>query len=197
MKGPLRFDRAYYDRFYRRRRTRVASPESTALLVDFVASYLRLIGLSPGTALDLGCGLGYWKKPLQRHFPRLVYQGVEISDYLCAEYGYEKGSVVDYRCPAPQDLVVCQGVLQYLAEREAKKGIRNLARLCGGALYLETLTAEDWEDNVDQELTDGDVHLRPAAWYRRELGRHFFNCGGGLFVPRETPLVLYELERLD
>jgi hypothetical protein len=104
---------------------------------------------------------------------------------------------VDYAASEPADLVVCHGVLQYLDARSARRAIANLARLTGGALFLEALTAEDWEHNCDRSLTDGDVFLRPAAWYRRELARRFTNCGGGVFLAASSPAVLYELEKAE
>ena len=41
---------------------------------------------------------------------------------------------------------------------------------------------------------DGDVNLRSGAWYRRRLARHFVNAGGGLFVHRDAPVVMFDLE---
>ena len=73
--------------------------------------------------------------------------------------------------------------------------LQNLARVTEQLLYLEVLTQEDWDDNVDQERTDGDVHLRDASWYRTRLSKHFIGFGGGLFLPRNSNVVLYELER--
>ena len=40
---------------------------------------------------------------------------------------------------------------------DARKAIRNLARLTRGALFLEVLTREDWERNTEQGATDGKV----------------------------------------
>lgn len=188
-----KFDRAYYDRFYRDPRTRVASREGFRRLGRFVAAYLAHLEVEVDSVLDLGCGLGHWREVAAERFPDAEYTGVEVSEYLCRELGWERGSVVDWDGEAA-DLVVCHGVLQYLGARDCKRAIANLARLAEGALYLEVLTEEDWDRNVDQAVTDGDVFLRPAAWYRRELGRRFVACGGGLFLPADTPAVLFELE---
>jgi trans-aconitate methyltransferase len=189
-----RFDAAYYRRFYEDPGTAVGSREETRLLVDFVAAYVKYLRIPVRRMLDAGCGLGRWKKPLADHFPHASYTGVEVSDYLCRTCGWEQGSVVDYRAPEPFDLVVCQGVLQYLPEQDAADAIANLARLCGGALYLEVVTAEDWKNACDRRVTDARVHRRPAAWYRERLARYFIACGGGVFVPRDARVVLYELE---
>jgi SAM-dependent methyltransferase len=191
------FDAAYYERFYQDPTTCVLSTESVDRLVDFVCAYLRHLEIEVETVLDLGCGLGLWRAALERHLPDVHYTGVEYSEYLCCQYGWEQGSVVDYRPAEPADLVVCQGVLQYLPARQARAAVRNLARVTAGALYLEVLTRRDWEENCSQDRTDGHVYLRQADWYRRALGKYFIPIGGGLFVPREDPPVLYELEKLD
>lgn len=190
-----RFDRAYYDRFYRDPGTRVASGEDTDKLATFVVAYLRFLGLEPETVVDLGCGLGTWRDALARIAPDAEYTGVEVSEYLCAEYGWEQGSVVDYRAEHEFDLVICQGVLQYVDDVDA--AVENLADLCQGALFLEVLTRQDWEQNCDRRRTDGNVHLRTAAYYRKRLRPHFVNAGGGVFVSRRTGLSLFELESLD
>ncbi len=189
-----RFDQAYYDRFYRDPDSRVAEAEEMERLVGFVASYAKYLEIPVRTALDLGCGLGPWKAPLQSHFQGLRYQGVELSAHLCRELGWRRGSVVDWS-GRPANLVICQGVLQYLGARDAKKAIGNLSRLTRGLLYLQALTREDWEENCDQERTDGEVHLRPADWYRQALAPRFVNMGGGVFLPADSEVVLYELER--
>jgi len=92
------------------------------------------------------------------------------------------------------DLVICQGVLQYLDDRTAARALANLARWTDGVLFLEALTRRDWRENCDRERTDGDVHLRDGAWYRRRLARHFQRCGGGVFVARAAGCSLFELE---
>ena len=189
-----KFDRAYYDRYYRDARTRVATRRAFERLGGFVAGYLEYLEIRVRTVLDLGCGVGHWKPVVRHRFPGARYTGVEVSRYLCREYGWERGSVAAWTGP-PADLVICHGVLQYLRARDARRAIRNLRRLTAGALYLEVLTREDWDHNVDRDITDGDVYLRPAAFYRKELARGFVGCGGGIFLPKTTDVVLYELER--
>jgi SAM-dependent methyltransferase len=190
-----RFDKAYFDRYYRNPSTRVGSRRDTLRLARFVCSYLKFLDQPVARVVDLGCGLGWWRDAIGRHFPRAIYTGVEVSPYLCREHGWQRGSVADWQASEPFDLVICQGVLQYLDAAGARAAFRNLARLCGGALYLEALTREDWERNCDRETTDGDTWLRPAAWYRAELEDRFTNCGGGVFLAPGSPAVLFELEK--
>lgn len=190
------FDEAYYQKFYRDRRTRVADRKSCALLAGFVFAYLDYLRLPVGKVLDVGCGTGLWRREVRQRYPGALYVGVETSEYACAKYGWERGSVVDYRTSEDFDLVICQGVLQYLDDEQAEAALDNLPRLATSALYLEFLTTEDWERNCNREITDGKVHLRSVAWYRKRLQRHFRNCGGGLFLSRASPAVLYEIETL-
>lgn len=188
------FDAAYYARYYENARTRVAGPEDTARLARFVWGYLEHLGVRPKSALDLGCGLGWWRDSLRALAPSLRYRGVERSAHLCETLGWEQGSVVDY-AGSGADLVICQGVLQYLDRREALTAIETLARVSKKALYLEVLTEEDWAHHVDRARTDGSMQLRPARFYRRALARHFVACGGGLYLPHASPAVLFELEK--
>lgn len=190
-----RFDACFYERFYADPDTRVSSEESVGRLVRFVCAYLDYLQVEVREVLDFGCGIGLWREPLQQAFPQLRYHGVEFSDYLCGVHGWTQGSAVDYDHGQPADLVVCQSVLQYLPANQARAAIRNLARHTGQALYLEAVTKADWANSCDQSRTDGDVYLRTGQWYRRALAPHFVSCGGGLFLPKDSPVVLYELEQ--
>ena len=189
-----RFDAAYYERFYGDAATRVSSRAATTRLARFVSAYIAYLDLPVRRILDAGCGLGWWREPLARRYPKAVYSGIEISSHLCRQHGWQQASLVDYRAEAPFDLVICQGVLQYLDNGEAAAAIDNLGELCRGALYLEALTRDDWKRSVDRSRTDGDVHLRGGRWYRRRLARRFLNAGGGLFVHVDAPTVMFELE---
>lgn len=189
------FDKGYYDRFYRDPKTRVHGRKEVRILGDFVSAYLRHLRLDIRRVLDLGCGLGYWQQVIARSYPQANYTGVELSEYLCETMGWEQGSVVDYRSKKPADLVICQGVLQYLNRNQAMDAIANLAQLSGSALYLEALTSEDLRQSCDPQRTDTKVHLRSASWYRKQLREHFLPLGGGLFVRQDSEVVLYELEK--
>ncbi|MEO0323372.1 MAG: class I SAM-dependent methyltransferase [Myxococcota bacterium] len=190
-----RFDASYYRRFYEDPRTRVADRSTTRRLGAFVGAYLRFLEVEVDSVLDLGCGLGWWQ-PVANKL-RASYRGVEVSPHLCEAHGWMQGSVVDFPGPGA-DLVVCQGVLQYLPAREAQKALTNLARLTYGALYLEVLTREDWDENVSRDRTDGDVYFRGVDWYRSRLRKRFVAAGGGVFLPRDgASATLYALEKLE
>jgi hypothetical protein len=73
--------------------------------------------------------------------------------------------------------------------------MRNLARLCRGALYLEAVTREDWEqDMVDQTLTDTRQFRHRAQMYRRTLSEGFTEVGGGLWLSQRAEVPLFALE---
>jgi SAM-dependent methyltransferase len=194
-----RFDAAYYERFYGERSTRVSDSAAVARLSGFVAGYLRYLQLPVRSVLDIGCGVGHWRAAVATTWPRAAYHGVEASEHLCQRYGWRAGSIVDFDPHAAWgqrhfDLVVCQGVLQYLDDKAAAQALANLAQWTRGALYLEALTRADWQHNCDRTRTDGNVHLRSGTFYRRHLRRSFLTVGGGLFVARTTGVTLFELE---
>jgi 2-polyprenyl-3-methyl-5-hydroxy-6-metoxy-1,4-benzoquinol methylase len=190
-----RFDERYYQRFYRDPATRATTHQVVRRQAAFVAAYARHLGLRVRRILDIGCGLGWMLAALQNEFPKARCVGVEYSEHLCATQGWQRGSVSDFVAAVPFDLVVCHDVLPSLGDRGCAAAIDNLARLCRGALYLGALTAEDWQ-RCDQARTDRDVYLRPAAWYRRRLAKHFDNAGGGVFLKRPLDLPLWALETL-
>jgi SAM-dependent methyltransferase len=188
------FDEAYYRRFYVDRPTRAQHPSDVRRLAAFVFAYLNYLRIPVRRVLDVGCGLGRWHGAVAQHHPRAAYTGVEPSAYLCEKYGWQRGSVTDYRARGRYDLVVCQSVLQYLDDADVHRAIANMARLCRGALYLEITTRGDLQRYADRARTDTDIHVRTADWYRRALRPHFRSAGGGVFLPNDSPVVLYELE---
>lgn len=194
MKRKFAFDARYYARYYENPRTRVGSQKEATRLGRLLSAYLAYLGQPVATVLDIGCGVGHMRPVVKRVFAGASYTGVEHSEYLCERYGWEQGSVVDWRSRKRYDLVICRGVLQYLPRSEAEKALDNLASLCRGCLYLEALTREDWETACDKERTDGAVYLRPASFYKRRLASDFAAAGAGLFVHESSPAVLYALE---
>jgi hypothetical protein len=86
-------------------------------------------------------------------------------------------------------------VLPYLPKARLRAAVRNIARHCRGAAYIQMITREDWDQDIcDPQRTDPTMHRFEATWYRSTLGRYFVNCGGGVFVPKESDVVLWELE---
>lgn len=190
------FDEAYYQRFYFDKKTSVVDPGHVERLGTFVCSYLKYLRVPVKRVLDMGCGIGLWQGVMQQHFPQAKYQGVEFSPYLCERFGWQQGSVVDYRAAKPFDVVICQGVLPYLSAADLKLALRNLGQLCCGALYVEAVTREDWQEgNLDEALTDPRLQQHPAQVYRRALSESFIEVGGGVWLSRQAELPLFALER--
>ena len=189
------FDEAYYQRYYFDKKTSVVDPQHMQRLGTFVFSYLKYLRLPVARVLDVGCGIGLWRDLLAQHFPQASYQGVEISDYLCTRYGWTRGSVVDFASSEPYDLVICQGVLPYLSPTDLQRALHNLGRLCKGALYLEAVTREDYDnDTIDETLTDPRLLRHRAQLYRRGLARHFSQLGGGLWLSAQAQVPMFTLE---
>jgi SAM-dependent methyltransferase len=189
------FDESYYDRFYFDKKTRVADRLHVERLGAFVSSYLQYLRVPVHRVLDIGCGVGLWRDIVMRHFPQASYHGVEVSDYLCRRYGWERGSVVDHAAAKPFDFVICQGVLAYLSPADLKQALRNLGTLSHGALYVEAVTLEDYQnDVVDEELTDPLLFRHRAEVYRRGLSRNFRNLGGGVWLARRAEVPVFTLE---
>jgi 2-polyprenyl-3-methyl-5-hydroxy-6-metoxy-1,4-benzoquinol methylase len=190
----MAFDRDYYQRFYFNPRTAVTSRSEMRARARMIVGCTQYLGLPVASILDAGAGVGLLRAPLLRAFKRADYTGVEISEYLCERYGWQHGSVEKYRSRRRFDLVVCYDVLQYLAEDEARRAIANLARLCRGALYFGALTTEDWRENCDRGRTHRIGGLRAGSWYRRELVRAFRPLGCGMWLKKELPLTVWNLD---
>lgn len=193
MRPPDRFDAAYYRRHYAGH-GRVHSAREIARLAAGVAGLAAWLGVELRAVLDVGAGPGLWRDWFRRHRPGVRYRSTDVSPYACARYGHERRDVSRWRSRERHDLVICQGVLQYLDDAAAARAIDNLGAMCRGLLYLEAITARDLAEAVDPEATDTAVHGRTGAWYRRRLARHFVQVGAGLWAARRAGLVFYELE---
>ncbi|MEG0002389.1 MAG: methyltransferase domain-containing protein [Comamonas sp.] len=189
------FDEAYYERYYFDKKTSVVDPQHMERLGSFVCSYLKYLRVPVRRVLDVGCGIGLWRDIIARHFPQATFHGVEYSAYLCERFGWERGSVVDYRAEQPFDFVICQGVLPYLSAADLKRALHNFAALSQGALYIEAVSHEDWErDILDETLTDPRLFRHRAELYRRGLSQGFTELGGGIWLQRDAEVPLFELE---
>ncbi|HVY22169.1 MAG TPA: class I SAM-dependent methyltransferase [Steroidobacteraceae bacterium] len=193
MQSKERFDAAYYRRFYTRASTRAMSKPETERRAALIAALVAQLEIPVKRILDVGCGLGWFRKPLLKVFPRARYEGVEYSQYLCGKLGWHHGSVVDFKGRGQYDLVICCDVIQYLSHRDAERALNNLARLCRGALFIHVPTRHDWQHLMDPGGTDTRVHVRSAQWYRRRLNEYFTHVGNGVLVKYGVPYLQWEL----
>lgn len=189
-----RFDAAYFGRFYESRETRVHGPAEIARLARGVTGMIAWFGGEIRAVLDVGAGAGLWRDWFGKHRPGVRYLSTDVSAYACERYGHERRDIARWRGRERFDLVVCQGVLPYLADEDAARAIENVAAMCRGFLYLEAITTRDLEEVCDKGATDTAVHVRTGAWYRERLAPHFTTLGCGLFYRRGGPIGFYELE---
>ena len=196
---PRRYDRAYFDKWYRAPGTRVRSRAELTRLVTFVVATAEyVLGRPVRSVLDVGAGEGNWLPVLRTLRPRIAYQGVDPSEYAVGRFGRRRnlllGDVVSLDAlPLADgyDLVVANGMLNYLAPDVLRAGLRQLVQRADGLLYLELFTGAD--------DVGGDTHFATsydAAWYRRVLrGAGLVGCGMHCYLRKELVSRLAELER--
>lgn len=163
------YDKAYFDRWYRHRTTRVSSHAEVRRKVSVAVTMCEYFLHRPiRTVLDIGCGEGAWLPHLRALRPRVIYNGIDSSDYAIERFGTERnirrgtfGELPKLRLSV-YDLVICSDVLHYVPDEQIRKGVDTLADVTDGMAFIEVLTKED--DIV------GDLEAfirRPAAWYRK------------------------------
>ena len=193
-----RFDKAYFDRWYRNPRRRVLDGDEIrrrATLVVAIAEYI--LERPVRSALDVGCGEGNWRAPLRRLRPGMRYIGVDPSDYVVRKFGRRRNiragsaeSLHLMRLRGPFDIVIASGVLNFLALEDLRRALRTMSKLVEGVAFLEIFTARD--DVV------GDTRgwqPRSAAHYRRMVrSAGFVSCGPHCYVTRQRAATLAALE---
>lgn len=168
------YDRAYFDRWYRDPRKRVATPADVARKARLVVGIAEALLQRPvRSALDIGCGEGAWRLALRALRPGLRYVGIDSSAYVVSRFGKARGirygtfgTLATADLEAPFDLIICCDVLQYVGQPELSRGLEAVTGLLDGVTYLEAYTTAD--DVV------GDRHgwfHRPPAFYRRAFNR--------------------------
>jgi len=177
----LRYDRRYFDKWYRDPTHRVstaATASRKAAVALAVAEYF--LERPVRTVLDVGCGEGQWRTVLRRLRPGLHYTGVDPSPYAVGRYGRSRnlllGGLQDLPglALAPKyDLIVCSDVLYYVPRTELVRGFTGLVDRLGGVAFLEAYGSE--------EVAKGDtrtIERRDPGFYRRLFRRHgLVSCG--------------------
>ncbi len=189
-----RFDEAYYQRFYVDKATRVTSAEEHDSLARFVFCFAEWNKIEIRNVLDIGAGVGLWKKWIAKHQKSVAYEGTEVSQAMCKKHGFTERDITRWRDRKKFDLIVCQGVLQYLPDPDLAPAIANIAAMSRGLVYFEITTRGDLRERCDQELTDQDIHVRNGSYYRGILLKYFLNVGAGLWWSKEQTPPFYELE---
>lgn len=186
VRGAERYDREYFDRFYRGRGA-LRSNMELARQVALVLSITEwVIGRPVRHVLDVGCGEGAWRAPLLKARPGLHYTGVDPSDYAVRRFGRRRnilpgalGALTGLPLAPCYDLLIANDVLHYLNARELQRALPELRALTEGVAWLHLRTSE--EDII------GDVaHLQrlSAARYRTLIQRaDFLPIGLQCYVP--------------
>lgn len=200
----LRYDAAYFDRWYRSRTHRVRTPTEIGRIVAMTVAAAEYVLERPiRTVLDVGAGEGHWRGHLRRLRPRVRYVGVEPSAYAVRRFGrtrdLRQGTLatlpslaLEREAPQGFDLIVSCGVLNYVPEPELAAGLATLATLAGlsnGVAFLELFSSGD-------EIT-GDIprDRRPASWYAGLLAAAGWTpCGLHCYVPAHVAERMVALE---
>ena len=194
-----RYDKAYFDKWYRNPRSRVVTPAATERKVRMVIGIAEYLLERPiRRVLDIGCGEAPWRAQLRRIRPRVHYDGIDPSSYVVERYGARRnirlggfGDVGRVGLEGPYDLVVCADVLQYVADADLVRGLAAIRELLGGVAFLEAYTTGD-ELVGDRRLwQDRDL----KEWRRRLRAAGLVSCGMHCYVGEPLDARLLELER--
>jgi 2-polyprenyl-3-methyl-5-hydroxy-6-metoxy-1,4-benzoquinol methylase len=188
------FDEAYYKQYYEDPKTRVTSPKEHAHLAQHVFSFAAWNLLEIERVLDVGAGIGLWRDWIAKNAPKSEYTGTEVSEVMCKKHGFLQCDIARWRDRKKYDLIICQGVLQYLPDPDVAPAVANIAAMARGLVYFEALTRADLRERADTARTDADVFVRNGSYYRRMFARHFLTVGAGLFWPLGEPVPFWELE---
>jgi SAM-dependent methyltransferase len=196
-----RYDKAYFDKWYRNPRSRVVTPASTERKVRMVVGIAEYLLERPiRRVLDVGCGEAPWRAQLRRIRPRVHYEGIDPSPYVVERFGTRRnirlggfGDVGRVGLEGAYDLVVCSDVLQYVEDADLVRGLAAISRMLEGVAFLEAYTTGDelvgdrrqWQDRSARE------------WRRRLKAAHLTACGMHCYVAAPLEDRLLELERAD
>lgn len=199
MKLGTRFDKAYFDRWYRDPRRRVLDRSEIArraALVVSIADYV--LERRARSALDLGCGEGNWRAPLLGLRRGMRYVGVDPSEYAVRRFGRRRNILLGsaetldtLRLRGPFDVVIASGVLNFLSDAPLRRALRTIARLANGVAFVELFTATDEVVGDTRGWTP-----RSASYYRRMVrAAGLIQCGPHCYVGRSRAATLAALER--
>lgn len=193
-----RYDRAYFDRWYRGSDPAVGTEADLERAVALAVAATESVLARPlESVLDVGCGEGRWQPVIRRLRPEAAYLGIDSSEYAVERFGETRNlrrgrfAELGYHVfDEPFDLVVCSDVLHYLDDEEILTGIDALVDRTGGVAVMDIFTEEDHPEGD----RDG-FHPRPAIWYRRTLAdAGLVPIGLQMYVPDEVAEVLETLD---
>jgi alkylated DNA nucleotide flippase Atl1/SAM-dependent methyltransferase len=179
-----RFDRAYFDHWYREEG--FGAQIRLDRKVDFALSAAEyLLDRPVRRVLDVGCGEGEWQPALARRRPKATYLGIDPSRYAVERFGRKRnlrlGRLADLATiledEEPFDLIVCIDVFGYVGDAEAREGLATIARHLDGVALLEIYVEGD---DIVGDLED--FRWRTAStferWFRQagltRIGPHLY-----------------------
>ena len=174
------YDRAYFQRWYHNRGTRVNTRADVRRKVALAVAAAEYVLHRPiRNVLDIGCGEGAWLAHLRALRPAIKYAGLDSSEYAVKRFGRTRNIRRATFGDLPSleldvfDLVVCSDVLHYVPDGEIHAGMKALAKICDGLAFFEVLTAED------EVIGDLDSFIeRPTRWYRGVFAKAGFTQVG-------------------
>ena len=199
VRPPSHYTKAYFDKWYRHPVHRVKSPTDIVRQLRFIVAATEYLFERPvRKVLDVGAGEGQWGVALRKVRPGASYYGVDASAYAVRRYGARRhirlgtfGAVGTLGLPDDFDLVLCCGVLNYVAPRELRTGLAALAGLCPGAAYFEVFSSAD---DATGDFTRAAA--RAPAWWRALFRRAGWTAlGMHLYLPTPLAGVAAALER--
>lgn len=170
-----RYDKAYFDRWYRDSRHAIGTRADLQREVHFaLAATEQLLARPVRSVLDVGAGEGRWQPVLNKLRPAARYAGVDSSEWAITRWGRQRNlrlgsieSLDTLGLDGPFDLVVVADVLHYLTAPVLRLAAAQVAPLIGGLAYMPTFTGHD--------SSDGDhvgFRRRSAAVYHRVFAVH-------------------------
>jgi len=195
------YDRDYFDKWYRSARHAVNTRDELQRKVALaVASAEYYLGRRIRNVLDVGCGEGVWRKPLQTLRRGVDYLGLDGSEYAVARYGRSRnirlatfGQLGELRFDTAFDLIVCSDVLHYVPTPELKRGLSGITDMLEGVAFLELFTSQD--------APAGDKHgfiPRSAKWYRSVFAQAgLIACGTHCYIGPRLKGCVAALESID
>ncbi|MEP6512016.1 MAG: class I SAM-dependent methyltransferase [Dokdonella sp.] len=181
-----RYDRAYFQRWYRDSHHRVGSRAELGRKVAMVVHLTEYYLARPlRNVLDIGCGEAPWRAPLKRLRPGIEYRGLDSSEYAIARYGRSRnigratfGQLGQLRFDRRYDLIVCSDVLHYVPAPELHRGLAGFGDLLEGLAFLETFTSRD-----DVSGDHAGFIARSPAWYRTAFAKAgLLACGSHAYL---------------
>lgn len=193
-----RFDRSYFDKWYRSSTHKIGTRADLARQVHLAVSAAEYMLTRPiRSVLDVGAGEGRWQPLVRELRPSAKYVGVDPSEYAIKRFGKRRnlylGTIDDLETLFPDqtfDLVVCCSVLNYLPREQFIHALHQLAQRTHGVAFLEIFSKED-----EVEGDTNEWYTETAAENRRLLKRAgFIPCGMHCYITKQSEIVTAALE---